>query len=118
PEQEFYEEKLVIAVRNATGKRNRFGELDGYLEAVAGRIRSWIQEAQGRANLSDIGFRETVKALGVDLQMLINHELRTPLTSVAGYLSLVRELDPLKERTQWEEYCSIITSQTSYVLEA
>jgi signal transduction histidine kinase len=118
PEQDCDEEKLVFAVQNATGKRCRFGELDGYMEAIANRMRNWVSDSVNRANLSDTGFRETVKALGSDLQMLIDHELRTPLTSVSGYLSLARELDPNNDRKQWDEYCQIIESQTSYALEA
>ena len=90
----------------------------GIIEAIANRMRGWVSDSENRANLSDTGFRETVKALGVDLQMLIDHELRTPLTSVSGYLSLAREIDPTKDRKQWDEYCEIIESQTSYALEA
>jgi signal transduction histidine kinase len=118
PEQEIYDEKILFVGKNATGKRCKYGELNGVIEAAASRIRLWTDHNRVVTEFSDEGFQESVRAFGIDIKAVIDHELRTPLSSISGYLHLVQSLDFSKDKTEAEDYCSIIAEQTSYALEA
>ncbi len=118
PEQEIYDEKIVFAGKNSTGKRCRYRELNGVLEAAASRIRHWTDQNRVVAEFSDTGFSESVKAFTIDIQSVINHELRTPLSSISGYLHLIQSLDLKTDKEEAEDYYKVIYEQTSYALEA
>jgi signal transduction histidine kinase len=116
PEQEAFDAKLVFVVKNAAGKRTRAGELHAGLEVLASRIRGLKLRDEHRSQLSEAAFSEHVAALGVDLHRLIDHELRTPMASVAGYASLLTEVDPELQRETWYEYRQIMQQHTEQAL--
>ncbi len=118
PEQEFLDTKLVFAVNNAAGKRSRIGEFHGGLEAIATRMRGWLDDQNARQSLSEAGVKEHIKTLGVDLTMLIDHELRTPLASVLGYASLLRDTDRSGHPEAWQEYWEVLEGETVNALDA
>src|SRR5690606_38350992 len=67
---------------------------------------------------SEEGFREHIRALGVDLRSLIEHELRTPLASVTGYFALLESLEQEDLIKTFQEYQLIIKEQSTTALEA
>jgi signal transduction histidine kinase len=118
PEQELSDERVVLGVVNASGKRSRSGDLVGPLEAICGRIRGWFRDQTERQQMSEAGIREHLRRLGVDLQMLLDHELRTPMASVSGYASLLRELDPAQDAAAFTDYVDVLVSETGNALAA
>ncbi len=118
PEQGLQSDHFLIAVVNASGKRCRTGELSGPMEAIASRLRTWYRDSRERGDLTELGLREHIRTLSIDLHMLVDHELRTPLSSITGYATLLRDPEMATGAEQVREFSDVIERQAFAALEA
>lgn len=118
PEQSLNENTIFFALKNATGKRTRFKELDGLLEATANKISFWIGERETKYFISDVSFMEQLRLHRRELQDLLDHELRTPMSGIQGYSYMLKSVlgDDLSDEIK--EYLQIIESDAKRSTEA
>jgi signal transduction histidine kinase len=119
PDQDIFDIKIVIAVRNAPGRRCRLGEMYGPLEAVATRVRHWLNLTAERYDVANEAFSNHLQAVGTDLQELIDHELRTPLSSIAGYMALLKDFELTQRNApELKKHLEVVHTQTQHAVAA
>ncbi|MCB9228155.1 MAG: HAMP domain-containing histidine kinase [Deltaproteobacteria bacterium] len=106
--------RIVFAVKNAAGKRTKYGELDGVFESMSSMISEFIDHGEIRHFVSEAMIREQIKKASYDLQILSDHEIRNPLTTVIGF----SELLPEASHQELTEYKNMILAETKKALDA
>lgn len=115
PEQELRITKFVLLATPRIRRKIDAGTLDGYLEALIGRIAHWTAGAEMRQFINEGIMHEHTRKLSMHTQTLIDHELRTPLSNIQGYGFLLREERKPETITQ---FADIILSQVDVAMAA